>query len=113
RGFLGLSETDFVQGRKANLVANTKRFLAARDLDLALLRTKVLEQYPGSTQVLMTSSPVQGLATPTSDIDLVSVTTDTLSANRMATQIYVGDHHCEVVAVSPEELERTLGSMRE
>ncbi len=61
----------------------------------------------------MTSSPVQGLATPTSDIDLVSVTTDTLSANRMATQIYVGDHHCEVVAVSPDELERTLGSMRE
>ncbi|MCO5056822.1 MAG: DUF6001 family protein [Rhizobiaceae bacterium] len=102
---------DNLELRVSHLLANTRAFLQKRNLDAALLKEKAVQQYP-SAQVLLTSSPVQGLATPTSDIDLVAVTSDALSKNRMATQIYVGEHHCEVSAVSHDELAASLNALR-
>ncbi len=95
------------------LRANTAAFLSKRSLDADVLREKVLTQYPGAGQILLTSSLTQGLATPTSDIDLIAVTSDPLAANRMATQIYLGSHHCEVMAFSELEREGSLAALSE
>lgn len=100
-----------VELRSRQLLANARAFLGTRGLDIRALADKASQQYPGAA-ILLTSSPVQGLATPTSDIDLIAVTAEELPRNRMATQIYVGEHHCEVSAVGLAELDACLTALR-
>ncbi|MFD8498250.1 DUF6001 family protein [Amycolatopsis sp. NPDC059657] len=63
--------------------------------------------------VLLTSSPVQGLANASSDIDLIRIQESPLSVPRMATQIFEDGHHLEVISFGSDEVSQALADLRE
>lgn len=93
---------------------NVARFLAARGLDPAWL-ADLLRERVGPGLLLLTSSPVHGLANPSSDLDFIRVQADPLpqAGDRIATKLFVDGHHLEVVSYSQAEVERRLAALRE
>lgn len=99
--------------RKAQLAENVSRFLAIRGLNPSALMESAARIYPDSLNRLFTSSPVQGLATPTSDIDIIAVLPSPVSNREMATQFYVDGYHCEVVGLGIQEVTRACERLEE
>jgi hypothetical protein len=103
---LGMPERDWVARRHANVSA----FLAARDLDADWLGGFIRDRV-GADRVLLTSSPVHGLANPTSDFDFIAIRAAALDGPRIATKIFERGHHLEVVSFSAAEVTRNLDEL--
>lgn len=98
---------------------NVARFLADRGLDPAWL-AGLLHERVGPGQLLLTSSPVHGLANPSSDLDFIRVTAgpsppagSPLAGERIAAKLFVGGHHLEVVSYAQSEVDARLAGLRE
>ncbi|MBT2337085.1 hypothetical protein J7E49_24680 [Variovorax paradoxus] len=99
-----MNYTDFV-------TANANAFLRSRNIGFDMLATLAREQGFDDAQVLLTSSPVHGIATVTSDIDLVCVTPQAVSKGQMATQIHRDGQHCEILPIGTDDLERAFADL--
>ena len=93
----------WVRQRRRNVAA----FLAQRGLDFSEL-TALMRERAGDGQVLLTSSPVHGLANPSSDLDFIRVQADPITGPRIATKIFDRGHHLEVISFSAAEVSRSL-----
>jgi hypothetical protein len=102
---------DFCPSRAPRLVSEMRRFFRGRCLQIERIREIVQQQLPSARSVLVTSSPVQGLATTTSDIDLIAVVPDDERSGGMATQIYVDGHHCEVAVIAQLDFDAACAAM--
>ena len=96
----------WVQRRRRNVAA----FLDERGLDFGEL-TSFVRDRAGDGQVLLTSSPVHGLANPSSDIDFIRVQGDPIDGARISAKIFERGHHLEVVSFSAEEVSRSLAEL--
>jgi len=98
----------------ADLVARrhraVTRFLAERDLTPEWLAGFMRERV-GPGELLLTSSPVHGLANATSDLDFIRIQDDAIEGPRIATKIFERGHHLEVVSFSAGELKRNLDEL--
>ncbi|CAN7771643.1 DUF6001 family protein [Rhizobium leguminosarum] len=102
-----ISSIDRTEQRELQLVANLRSFLSSRALDVSAIIGQASNLYPGSSYQLFTSSPVQGLATSTSDVDIILLLPGG-QPDGMATQFYLNGAHCEVVALGIEDIEHAL-----
>ncbi len=93
------------------VTANAAAFLHGRNIGFDLLATLAREQGFDDAQVLLTSSPVHGIATATSDIDLVCVTPQPVSRGQMATQIHRDGQHCEILPIGAQDLDRAFADL--
>lgn len=105
---LARSGPEWVQQRRARVGA----FLRDRDLDPAWL-AGFLQERVGPGQLLLTSSPVQGLANPTSDLDFIRIQAGPMAGPRIATKIFERGHHLEVLSFSAAELTHNLAGLTE
>lgn len=96
--------TDFV-------TTNAAAFLRSRHIGFDMLAALAREQGFDDAQVLLTSSPVHGIATATSDIDLVCVTPHAVSRGQMATQIHRDGQHCEILPIAADDLDRAFADL--
>lgn len=88
-----------------------QEFLRARGLDPTWLEEFLLDQV-GDGELLLTSSPVHGLANSTSDLDFIRIQEDEPGVGpRISTKIFERGHHLEVVSFSADELARNLGEL--
>jgi hypothetical protein len=85
-------------------------FLAARDLDPGELGAFMLDRV-GPGELLLTSSPVHGLANATSDLDFIRVQEAEISGPRISTKIFERGHHLEVVSFAASEVKRNLDQL--
>jgi hypothetical protein len=85
-------------------------FLAARDLDPGELGAFMLDRV-GPGELLLTSSPVHGLANATSDLDFIRVQEAEISGPRISTKIFERGHHLEVVSFAASEVKRNLDEL--
>ncbi|MFB4424351.1 DUF6001 family protein [Streptomyces sp. QL37] len=85
-------------------------FLADRDLDPEWL-SGLMRQQVGDGLLLLTSSPVHGLANPTSDLDFIRIQREAIDGPRISTKIFEQGHHLEVVSFSEAELASNLGEL--
>ncbi|SDZ70503.1 hypothetical protein SAMN05518854_114102 [Variovorax sp. YR266] len=99
-----MNYTDFV-------TANADAFLRSRSIGFDMLATLAREQGFDDAQVLLTSSPVHGIATATSDIDLICVTPQAVSKGQMATQIHRDGQHCEILPIGTDDLDRAFADL--
>lgn len=90
---------------------NTRQFLAVRQLSFSQLQGVVKRQYAEVHTALITSSPVHGIANVGSDIDLICLVPALQQDQAMASQIYLGEHHLEVVAFALEDVERAFAEL--
>jgi hypothetical protein len=85
-------------------------FLADRDLKPseleAFMRARV-----GDGELVLSSSPVHGLANPTSDLDFLRIQNEPIDGPRISTKIFDRGHHLEVVSFSVAEVERNLAEL--
>lgn len=90
---------------------NVDTFLAGRGLDRegldALMRAKTGE----ARHLLLTSSPVHGIANSTSDIDFIRVEDHAVEGARMATQLFEQGQHLEAVSYGPDEVAAALADL--
>ncbi|MGW7051077.1 DUF6001 family protein [Streptomyces sp. NPDC054887] len=87
--------------------AHVSRFLSSRALDAQWLSGLMREQV-GEGLLLLTSSPVHGLANPTSDLDFIRIQEAAIDGPRISTKIFEDGHHLEVVSFSRAELASNL-----
>ncbi|MFI5779560.1 DUF6001 family protein [Nocardia sp. NPDC051570] len=85
-------------------------FLTSRGLGAAAL-AELMRERVGAGELLLTSSPVQGLANATSDLDFIRIQQDSIDGPRISTKIFEQGHHLEVVSFSATELERNLDEL--
>ncbi|MEU0603842.1 DUF6001 family protein [Streptomyces sp. NPDC006393] len=85
-------------------------FLAERGLNPAALAA-TLEERVGPGLLLLTSSPVHGLANPTSDLDFIRVQEAPLDGPRIATKIFDHGEHLEIISFSRAELDDALATL--
>ncbi|MCM2580250.1 DUF6001 family protein [Streptomyces meridianus] len=78
-------------------------FLESRDLDPVWL-SELMRERVGAGMLLLTSSPVHGLANPTSDLDFIRIQEAAIDGPRISTKIFENGHHLEVVSFSEAEL---------
>ncbi|NOR61563.1 MAG: hypothetical protein GQ535_03590 [Rhodobacteraceae bacterium] len=100
---------DVTTRRAAFLSKSAFAFFDQRGLALDRLKASVIPKFPDATAMLITSSPVQGLATETSDIDLIAIAEE--GGGGMATQIYVDGHHAEVALITPLALDEVFAKL--
>ncbi|WP_433532915.1 DUF6001 family protein [Micromonospora sp. CA-263727] len=86
---------------------HVRTFLAGRDLDPEWLAGLMRERV-GPGLLLLTSSPVHGLANPTSDLDFIRIQQAAIDGPRISTKIFEDGHHLEVVSFSEAELASNL-----
>ncbi|MFC0140324.1 DUF6001 family protein [Erwinia mallotivora] len=101
-------DDDFIQNQSKRFLNNFEQFVAKRDVSATELANYAKRQYPNAKHVLFTSSPIQGCATATSDIDLIVIIPGQELSSGMATQFYMAGNHCEIAAVSDEDLQHDL-----
>jgi hypothetical protein len=101
----------FARGLAQERRAEGERFLASRTTSLQRLRTIVGAQIDNIAHLLLTSSPVHGLANATSDIDTICVVDGPDLRERTATQIFDGDNHYETILFSRGEVARALARL--
>ncbi|WAC71665.1 DUF6001 family protein [Roseateles sp. SL47] len=87
------------------LRSNVEAFLAGRGIAFNELRQLASRQGFGDARLLLTSSPVHGIATPTSDIDLICLCQGPVSTGQMATQIHHDGHHVEVLPFAAADVQ--------
>ncbi len=90
--------------------ANVRTFLAGRDLDAGWL-SGVMHERVGPGRLLLTSSPVHGLANPTSDLDFIRIQPSPIDGPRISTKIFQDGHHLEVVSFAEGELASNLDEL--
>lgn len=105
------TSSTFCPTRAAGLVSEMRRFFLERGLRIERIREVIETQFPFAQNILVTSSPVQGLATATSDIDLIAIVRDGEASGGMATQIYVDGHHCELAIISQSDFDAACVEM--
>jgi hypothetical protein len=87
-------------------------FLRQRDLSPDWLDS-VIRSYCGDGQLLLTSSPVHGLANRTSDLDFIHIQEAPIDGPRISTKVFELGNHLEVVSFSSPELQRNLNDMHQ
>jgi hypothetical protein len=103
---LGRPDDGWVARRRANVAT----FLQQRELDPTWLAGFMRERV-GAGQLLLTSSPVHGLANETSDLDFIRIQDEPIEGSRISTKIFENGHHLEVTSFSAQELERNLDAL--
>ncbi|MEG3628466.1 DUF6001 family protein [Streptomyces poriticola] len=98
-----LSPDELTARRHAQVTA----FLGTRDLDAAWL-SELMRERVGAGLLLLTSSPVHGLANSTSDLDFIRIQEAAIDGPRISTKIFENGHHLEVVSFSESELASNL-----
>ncbi len=93
------------------VAANAHAFLQSRHISFDMLARLASEQGFDDAQVLLTSSPVHGIATATSDVDLICVTPQPVSKGQMATQIHRDGQHCELLPIGADDLARAFADL--
>lgn len=93
------------------VAANAEAFLRSRGIGFGMLQALADAQGFEDALVLLTSSPVHGIATATSDIDLVCVTPQAVSKGQMATQIHRDGQHCEILPIGAHDLELAFADL--
>ncbi|MEU6662608.1 DUF6001 family protein [Streptomyces sp. NPDC046821] len=101
-----LSPDELTARRHAQVTA----FLASRDLDPVWL-SELMRERVGEGLLLLTSSPVHGLANPTSDLDFIRIQEAPIDGPRISTKIFEDGHHLEVVSFSEAELASNLAEL--
>ena len=101
-----LTPDDLVETRYARVRA----FIDSRGLSTDGLEAFMLERV-GPGELMLTSSPVHGLANPTSDFDFIRIQEDAISGPRISTKIFDQGHHLEVVSFSGAEVKRNLDAL--
>ena len=90
--------------------AHVSAFLSGRGLDPDWLSALMREQV-GEGLLLLTSSPVHGLANATSDLDFIRIQAEPIDGPRISTKIFEDGHHLEVVSFSQAELASNLAEL--
>jgi Family of unknown function (DUF6001) len=90
--------------------AHVSQFLAGRGLDPEWLSALMRERI-GEGQLLLTSSPVHGLANATSDLDFIRIQEAEIEGPRISTKIFEDGHHLEVVSFSCSEVASNLAEL--
>jgi Family of unknown function (DUF6001) len=91
-----------------------ERFLETRGLTVAAVDEVVAGALDEPAMILLTSSPVHGLANSLSDIDTVCIVEgEEEVAGKMATQLFAAGNHLEYVYFSRSLLERDLDRLGE
>ncbi|MEU5693410.1 DUF6001 family protein [Actinosynnema sp. NPDC020468] len=85
-------------------------FVSRRGLETGSLQDFLLGRV-GDGELLLTSSPVHGLANETSDFDFIRVQESAIDGPRIATKIFDRGHHLEVVSFARGELKRNLDEL--
>jgi hypothetical protein len=67
-----------------------------------------MRERAGDGELLLTSSPVHGLANHTSDLDFIRIQQDAIDGPRIAAKLFERGHHLEVVSFSVAELTRAV-----
>ncbi|MGX1885644.1 DUF6001 family protein [Streptomyces sp. NPDC055287] len=98
-----LSPDDLTARRHAHVV----EFLNGRSLDPHWL-SGLMHERVGEGLLMLTSSPVHGLANPTSDLDFIRIQEAAIDGPRISTKIFEDGHHLEVVSFSRAELASNL-----
>ncbi|SCD34499.1 hypothetical protein GA0115239_100824 [Streptomyces sp. BpilaLS-43] len=101
-----LSPDELTARRHAQVTA----FLGGRDLDPGWL-SDLMRERVGEGLLLLTSSPVHGLANPTSDLDFIRIQEAAIDGPRISTKIFENGHHLEVVSFSEAELASNLDEL--
>lgn len=89
-------------------IAHARAFLKTRGLDFDWLRKSLEARLESPVHLLLTSSPVQGLANSKSDIDIICVAKDTVDVGRMSSQVYCGDEHIDTISFTESEVNTCL-----
>jgi hypothetical protein len=90
--------------------ANVATFLQRRGLDADWLAGFMRDRV-GAGQLLLTSSPVHGLANATSDLDFIRIQDEPIEGPRISTKIFENGHHLEVTSFSRAELQGSLAAL--
>lgn len=96
---LAVPAEELVERRRRTVAA----FLASRTLEPGPLAAFMRERV-GDGTLLLTSSPVHGLANATSDLDFIRVQADAIAGPRISTKIFDRGEHLEVVSFSADEV---------
>ncbi|RQP21748.1 DUF6001 family protein [Piscinibacter terrae] len=94
----------------AFLTANALEFLNSRGLPQEELSRLAHKQGFEDALLLLTSSPVHGIATATSDIDLICISTQAVSRAQMATQIHHQGQHVELLPFCAADVETSFAA---
>lgn len=106
-GFPHVLSPDDLSARRHSHVA---AFLAGRALDPKWL-SDLMRERVGEGLLMLTSSPVHGLANPTSDLDFIRIQEAEIDGPRISTKIFEDGHHLEVVSFSRAELASNLDEL--
>jgi hypothetical protein len=91
-----------------------ERFLETRGLTIAAVEDVIRGALDEPAVVLLTSSPVHGLANRLSDIDTICIVEgDEDDDGRIATQLFAAGNHLEYICLSRSSLERDLEHLRQ
>ncbi len=104
---LDKNKAQFIQER----VVNVTEFLATRGLTLERIADIFETRIEDPQHFLLTSSIVHGLANKSSDIDTIAIVNAEISGARMATQVFEGTDHLEVISFSDRELSTALAHL--
>lgn len=89
---------------------NVIDFLSSRGLAPDRL-TELMRKRVGPGELLLTSSPVHGLANATSDLDFIRIQDEELRGPRISTKIFEWGEHLEVVSFSVAEVRANLDEL--
>ncbi|MGL4175031.1 MAG: DUF6001 family protein [Dermatophilaceae bacterium] len=89
---------------------HVRTFLAGRSLDPGWL-SDLMRERVGVGQLLLTSSPVHGLANSTSDLDFIRIQQAPIDGPRISTKVFEDAHHLEVVSFAEGELASNLDEL--
>ncbi|MBT0773330.1 hypothetical protein KIH74_30575 [Kineosporia sp. J2-2] len=95
----------------AERLRNVDTFLHGRDLDRAGLERLMRSRTGDAVHLLLTSSPVHGIANATSDIDFIRVEEQAPGGARMATQLFEAGQHLEAVSYGTAEIAGALADL--
>jgi hypothetical protein len=90
------------------LIENGNTSLKNIEMDFTEIEELVETQTDEYDDILLTSSSVQGLATSTSDVDIICVTRDDMQGQRASAQIFHRDRRVEIMLYTPEEIALAL-----
>ncbi|HEV2371163.1 MAG TPA: DUF6001 family protein [Streptosporangiaceae bacterium] len=98
-------------GLPAARLRHADAFLAMRGLDRGGVERLMQAKAGPAEHVLLTSSPVHGLANSTSDLDFIRVQAEVPQTERMATQLFEGGNHLELITFSAGETAQALRAL--
>ncbi|WP_203599404.1 DUF6001 family protein [Streptomyces sp. SID10853] len=91
--------------------SRVEKFLSSRGLSPDWL-TAIMKDQVGDGLLMLTSSPVHGLANATSDFDFIRIQPEPIGGPRISTKIFEQGHHLEVVSFSEAEVTANLAELR-